>query len=52
MPLFALCAGVALVVLEWREGISFWLVFALLLILFAIAALLFPGKPRDDRDAL
>jgi hypothetical protein len=43
MPVLALVAGVGLVALEWREGFGFWMVVALILILFAVAALVFPG---------
>jgi hypothetical protein len=50
MPTLALITGVALIVLEWREGFGFWMIVAIVLILFAVAALLFPGNERTDRD--
>jgi hypothetical protein len=48
MPWLALIAGLGLVVLEWREGFGFWMIAALILVLFAVAALLFPGEPRRE----
>lgn len=39
MPLLALVAGVVLLALEWREGVAFWSVFAVVLIVFAAGAL-------------
>lgn len=39
MPFLALVAGVALLLLEWREGSSFWFWFAVVLIVFAIGSL-------------
>ena len=46
-PLLALVAGVVLLVLEWRGGVSFWSVFALLLIAFAGAVLVLGTNERD-----
>jgi hypothetical protein len=48
LPLLALIAGVILLWLEYRGGWSFWSVFAMLLIGFALVALLAPGAPDDD----
>lgn len=56
MPLFALCAGVALLTLEWRngEGLGFWAVFAAALIVFAAVglALAKPAGAEDERPPL